>query len=205
MLPKEVFDICAITSLYYLKGIVDANGICSPSALEKIQHKAKEEARFMIYDQDIVFMEDADYIKMAICEMMEHKLAALAGKMALSVEIVPFKKELICLLDYLYKRGVLEMSKFIGRDLAYVMKTLDCNTTKYFTPEGSLQAEFWRVKIVRYLMDVRMCEKRIDTTEIEDYLIYHFELEEKELQEMRIQNERRELFLSSGAILDQRE
>lgn len=198
MISMQMMDLYAITSIYFIKGIMDAQSVCNPFLVNEITESDK---LTMIIEDKAVEMSAHNYIKFVLSEMSRHNLLKLRG-LIIYYNNKKFTRELCFLLDYVYKKGCGMSEKFEGKNMKRILDSISIESKTFFTPLGYVKTIIWHDMIRQYLAELKLVHKRI-TSEFLDSYIVNQTINERKIEEAeQINEERRKFILSGGDVPD---
>lgn len=201
MLPFEIFDIYSIASIYYMKGVVDAQKVYSSHVLDSV---IDTPTPCMIIEGKKTNLDWDDYKIMVLSDMSKHQLMYFRSKIDL-VDINQFQIEFLCLLDYIYKKGCNDSKKYGGANVQAILDSIQVRDNHYYTPEGKVNRYIWHDMIRKYLLELRALHNRISTKYLDEYLRIQILLSQKETENEKEYEQRRQIILSGGDLPNRRD
>jgi hypothetical protein len=185
-----------LASVFYVKGIVDANSICDPLLVEE---EAEKDTLKLLINNTFVTLVPEDYII-----FIQEKASSERGMAALYNYIehlaTPEIKEALCYLaDYLYSMGLKKSEVYLGAAPTNMMREASTNSTQYITPNGKLNQRAWHGLLRRYIVEIKL--KGYDVMEyLNEFMAVAVKNQTQINQVRQVQDERRSYILSGGEI-----
>lgn len=189
----QLSDIYAIASIYFIKGIADAQRICNPYLVEMVIDSSR---LTLIGDNDKIQLTCDNYVKFILSDLSRHELCALRG-LIMFYNDKKFIKELCFLLDFLYKKGCSMAGKYEGKNMNNKLSCISHTANIFFTPEGNLSDYAWHDLLRKYLVKLHFEYKRFSSDELDHYMVNEM-LNIKKIEESKQKNAAREQFILSG-------
>ena len=196
MIPKQLIDIYAISSIYFIKGIMDAQRVCDPSLVEEV---IESEKLTLIRGSKRINMFVPHFMKFVKSDMSRHGLLTFRGALD-NYNNKSLERELCYLLDFIYKKGCAQAGKYEGRNMKRILEATNSSSSTFLTPDGNQKPIVWNDMIRQYLTELKIVYRKI-TTEILDRYMADLSLNEKKLEEIQyFDDERRKFILSGGDV-----
>ena len=197
-------DLYALSSIFYIKGIADANTVCDPYLVEEIIERDDNYTTLqIIVDDQIWEQEPDDYILNVTQAASAHNLLYIRN-FILHIASGVMKKALCCLMDYLYRQGLKKHVLYDGHQPEKMLRDVTPNCAQYLTPKGKMTQAAWHDQLRQYIMQIKLVHTKAEHPPIMQNLNEFMAVVLKnktELNEAKfLENERRLFILSGGNI-----
>lgn len=189
-------DIYAITSLYYIKGVMDAQSVYNQPLLDDVIASDK---LCLIIDGKKVELSMEQYIRYVLYDMSYNGLVECRSQI-LAYGNIDMETELCYLLDFLYKKGCEQYEDHEGKDMKKVINYTLMSRQSFLTPEGALKQEAWHDLIRKYLINLKVVYKKVETETLDDYMVSQIRIKQ-EIDEIEGLNRQTRNFILSGGGL----
>ena len=201
-------DLYALSSIFYIKGIVDANTVCDPYLIDEVYQRDDDYTTFeLIIDDNKWSMEAEDYILNITQEASFHNLHFIRNYI-LHICDDNMRKAICHLMDFLYRQGLRRYAIYNGGQPEKLLKDATPNSTKFLTPKGDMTQAAWHDQIRQYIMQIKLTHIKAGQPPIMQKLNEYMAVVLKnktEFNEIKhLENERRLYIISGGNIPTQR-
>lgn len=187
-------DLYSLTSLFFIKGIVDANCTYDPVMAEDLADRDDSYSTFATLDGEWGL---DDYLTLEVIPLCsEYKLFNVRNFLIYSKK--PKIKQAVChLLDYLYREGIKNNRKHTGANYSRMLTMVQPNSVKFRCPKGEVPVEQWHDLLRRYVVLIRNAQGEDSVMDLLNEYIAIAAKDKKEKDELRnLENERRAFILS---------
>jgi hypothetical protein len=189
-------DIYAIASLYYIKGVMDAQSVYNQPLLDEV---LDSEGLCLILDGKKVELSIKQYIRYILYDMSYNGLVECRSQI-LAYGNIDMETELCYLLDFLYKKGCEQYEDHEGKDMKSIIKYTLMSRQSFLTPEGSLKQEVWHDLIRKYLIDLKVVYKKVETEMLDDYMVSQIRIKQETDEIEGLNKQTRNFILSGGGL-----
>ena len=202
-------DLYALSSIFYIKGIVDATTVCDPFLVEEMYQRDDGYTTLQIIMEDQTWEQDPeDYILNVTQEASAQNLNHIRNYI-LHMSTKDMRQALCHLMDYLYRLGLRRHAMYDGGQPEKMLRCVTPNSYRYITPKGELTQNAWHDQIRQYIMQIKLIHTKQDFPPVMQKLNEFMAVVLKNKTELneakQLEDERRAYILSGGNIPAQRD
>lgn len=192
-------DLYALSSCFYIKGIVDANRVCDPFLVEDIYKREDTKKLMVVMGYKKVELEEKDYIKIVVATASSRGLFAIRNWL-LKVASKKIKKAVCFLMDFLYRQGLRKQSIYDGGQPENMLNNVNTYMIKYNTPEGEMTQSAWHDLIRQYILQVRLDTGFEEMNNLDEFMAITLKNDSQIQEAKRLYEQRRKYILSGGGF-----
>lgn len=153
LIIKELY---ALSSIIYIKGIADANGICVPYIAEETAERDDKYTTFVTLDNEkAIEWKMQDYLTAEIMPLIS-KSSLFNLRNFIIFQSNEAQVIAMChLLDYIYRIGLKHNRKYVGHQTNEMSSHITGNASTFFTPEGRVSVHYWHDLLRKYIVIIK--------------------------------------------------
>lgn len=193
-------DLYALASVFFIKGIADANSVCDPYLIEEMYQRNDNYTTFQIILDDAISEQEAeDYILNIIQEASFHKLLHIRNHIL--YESTQDMKQALChLMDYLYRQGLKRQHIYDGNQPEKMLQDVTPHSSFYVTPKGNLSQSAWHDLLRQYIMQIKLKHTTPIMNTLNEFMAVVLKNKNEYNEAKFLEDERRNFILSGGDI-----
>lgn len=202
-------DLYALSSIFFIKGIVDANTVCDPYLIDEIYLRDDDYTTLQLIIEDEKWeLDPEDYI-LNVTQAASYNNLHFIRNFILHTASSDMRKAICHLMDFLYRQGLKRHSIYDGGQPEKLLREATPNSTRYLTPKGYMTQAAWHDQIRQYIMQMKLIHNKAEYEPVMQKLNEYMAVVLKnktELNEVKqLEDERRLYILSGGNIPTQRD
>ena len=199
-----VKDILTISSMFYTKGIVEANQAYDPVLVEDLCDREDGYTTLKLFvgirSLDI---EPRQYINIVCADASESGLFHLRNYI-INQASEEFKSGLCSILDYLYRKGARRTSTYDRGRINNLLRKVKPGSANYLTPKGLKPEVVWFDMLRAHISEIEIIQMASGGTsnmsEIDKFLAQVMRSRNTIKTTEALENERRKFILSGGKL-----
>lgn len=197
-------DLYALASIFYIKGIADANTVCDPYLVEDMIGREDNYTTLQIIVEDEIWQQEPDDYTLNLTQAASaHNLHHIRNFILHTASDV-MKRALCCLMDYLYRQGLKRHVMYDGHQPEKMLREISPNSTYYLTPKGTMTQAAWHDLLRQYIMQIKLIHAKAEKPSIMQNLNEFMAVVLKNKTELNeaefLENERRLFILTGGSV-----
>ena len=196
--------LLATASVFYAKGITDANRVCDPLIVEQICDREDNHSTLMlIINGSAMNLNGRQFNNIILSEASMNKQYHFRNFLIHKAS-QRMRSAVRYLFDDLYRIGARKTTAYDGNRLSYILKSQEKPGNQYFTPLGVKTESSWFDLIRQYITEIEVTQLsatgRSPMSELDEYMSQVMSNKLNIESTLAIEDERRKFILSGGDL-----